>query len=202
MSVRKSLGCWAFTPRQWCRYRLTWYAACHTCFRVVCIWQAIRRKLGLGLRWTLGSNLFVTWLNDTRPEIADVRRWIPLYLSGYGSETDFCILRPLAVNFRKRIREQNGRLCNLHSWTVFFLSSLTKRSVISSHKRPRTEQNNLSFTKNVQEFCAALVDVYAKLKEIHCLRTSAVLCWIGRQLRSGRKDKHLVCSWDTMHSSG
>ena len=41
----------------------------------------------------------------------------------------------------------------------FFLSSLTKWSVISSNKRPRTEQNNLSFTKNDQEFSAALVDV-------------------------------------------
>jgi len=54
----------------------------------------------------------------------------------------------------------------------------------------------------VQEFSAALVDVYAKQKEINWLRTSAVLCWSGRQLRSGRKDKRLVSSWDTMHTIG
>jgi hypothetical protein len=165
MSVRYSSGCRAFSPCLWRRCRLTWYTACHTCIAVVCIGQAIRRIFVLGLRWTLGSNLFFTWVNDTRPEIADVSHWIPLYLGGYELETDICILRPMAVNFRKRIREQNGRLCNLLSWTVFFLSSLTKRSVIYSHKRPRTEQNNLSFTKNKQKFSVALVDVLHKAKE-------------------------------------
>jgi hypothetical protein len=67
--LRHSLGCRVLAPCQWCGYRLSCYAACHTCIRFVCIWQAIR-QLGLGLRWTLGSNPFVRCVNDNRPEVA------------------------------------------------------------------------------------------------------------------------------------
>jgi hypothetical protein len=38
---------------------------------------------------------------------------------------------------------------------------IAHEAAISSHKRPRTEQNNLSSTANEQKFYAELVDVCA-----------------------------------------
>jgi hypothetical protein len=60
----------------------------------------------------------------------------------------------------------------------FFLSSLTKRSVISSHKRPRTEQNNLSLTKNKQKFSAATGGCLSQSKRMFTA-SAPVLCSVG-----------------------
>jgi len=81
-----------------------------------------------------------TWVDTgQKPTSVFLDHWPLISVTEFVNKMDVCVIF---------IREQ-----------CFFLSSLTKRSVISSHKRPRTEQNNLSFTKNEQEFSAVLVDV-------------------------------------------